>query len=457
MMPKLGDYFEVALGYKTLMNDFFYLDQDTINIWKIEEKFLRPILRLADLDSTAYRQPASGKIKLFYCTVEQGDLRGTGAGKYIDWAERQETGAKKQSGARMTWREALEKQGGAYWWRPKAALKPTKIALRKAIDVLHAPFIFSAPVNVDQRLYAVKPKESVDEGLSTAYLCSSLFALALEVNADLGLGAGVLTLGVRSLIDLPCPDLGKSLEPKALAALAKALEALLETAPPSALEVRTGSAMRQLDIELMAILGFSDLKVNDVRSEVARLTASRKLLASERSSLALASANLDVQAVADSIFEKLKPWLSGRRFPEDFQSKEDLVHVTMPNVPLSADTMVMLGQCELKILQADQSRKVLFSASYDSAVAELILRSLQMGRRDFHVVATHERALAALDQLEDYLDELQLRLDSAISETGIGPRWEGEIRRRVLDQAKLDLRELRRPFDSQWHWPIRIF
>lgn len=80
-----------------------------------------------------------------------------------------------------------------------------------------------------------------------------------------------------------------------------------------------------------------------------------------------------------------------------------------------------------------------------------------MGRRDFRVITTHESALTALDKFEEYMEELQLRLELAISETGVGPRWEGELRRRVLDRAKLDLRELQRPFDSQWHWPIRVF
>ena len=133
------------------------------------------------------------------------------------------------------------------------------------------------------------------------------------------------------------------------------------------------------------------------------------------------------------------------------------MRLVFPNVPLSAETMVTMGQCELSISQADQPSNVLYTASVDAAVAELILRSLQMGRRDFHVVTTHERALAALDAYEDYMEELQLRLDSAISDTGVGPRWEGELRRRVLDRAKLDLRELRRSFDSQSHWPIRVF
>ena len=408
-------------------------------------------MRLEDLDGARYRQPTSGKTKLFYCNVEPGDLRGTGAGKYIDWAARQETRPRKQSGPPKTWKEALDKQGGTYWWRPKAALKPTKIALRKAIDVIHAPFLFPKPVDVDQRLYALSPKRSIDESLITAYLCSSLFALALEVNADLGLGAGALTLGVRSLADLPCPDLTNKNKTEALAT---ALEALLKTRPPSALDPYVGSAIRRLDTELMKILGMSHLDADDMRTEVARLTNSRKLLASERRSFKIESVELDVRAVSENIYARLGPWLSGRQFPEDFQSNEGLMHVTLPSVALSVDSLVVMGKCDLKILQADQPHNVFLSASYDASVAEMIVRSLQMGRRDFQVVATHERALAALDELENFLEEVQLRLDSAIFETGVGPRWESEIRRRILDEAQLDLRELSRPFDAQGHWRI---
>lgn len=114
----------------------------------------------------------------------------------------------------------------------------------------------------------------------------------------------------------------------------------------------------------------------------------------------------------------------------------------------------MMGQCDIKVLQADQSHKVLYEAHYDAPVAEMILRALQYGRRDFHVVSTHQQAEVALNEIENFLDELQERLETAIAETGVGPRWEGEIRRRVLNQAHLDLRELRRPFDLQSRWPI---
>jgi hypothetical protein len=219
--------------------------------------------------------------------------------------------------------------------------------------------------------------------------------------------------------------------------------------------VQANATIRKLDTELMKVLGLSGVTVKDIRSEVARLTNSRKLLAAQRRTIKMASAELDVQEVAESIYEKLRPWLSGRRFPEDFQVGGDLIHLTLPNVALNVETFVMLGQCQLTILQADaSSRKVLYSASYDASVAEMILRALQFGRRDFHVVATHERAMAALDRFEDFLDELQARVDAAILDTGVGPRWEGEMKRRVLEQAHLDLRELRRPFDLQSNWPI---
>lgn len=453
-MPRLSDYLKVELGYKSLMNDFFYLDQATIDTWSIEKRFLKPIMTIRDLDGTKYYQPTSGAIQLFYCDVEPGDLRGTGADRYMQWAARQETGAKKQSGAPVTWEEALAKQGGKYWWRPKAAYKPIKLAMRKGIDVFHAPFVFKKSVVVDQRCYTLKPEDKVDEGLITAYLCSSLFALALEVNADIGMGAGVLSLSTGGLQDLPTPDLTKEYNAGDLADLAKALQALLATEPPSALDDPPLKAITELDTQLMKTLGLSHLDVADVRKELRRLATSRKTLAAQRRSFRIASAELDVQAVAQGIFDKLKAWLSSRQFPEDFQSGEGLMHVTLPSAAMSVETFVMMGECQVTITQADSARPVLLAAGYDMYTAEMVLRALQMGRRDFYVVTDHERAMAALNEFENFMEELQTRLDTAIMETGVGPRWEGEIRRRVLDQAGLDLRELRRPFDSRGHWPI---
>ncbi|MEV5303755.1 hypothetical protein [Streptomyces diastaticus] len=434
------------------MNDFYYLDAETVDVWGIEPRFLRPVLMLSDLDAKAYVQSGSGRYQLFYCKAEPHDLRGTGAGRYINWASRQETGTKKQSAGPTTWEDALSKQGGKYWWWPKAALKPTRIALRKAVDVLYAPFIFEEPTLVDQRLYTVTARAGIDEDLVKAYLCSSLFPLSLEVNADLGLGAGALTLNVRSITGLPAPDLKKASE-EDLAEVRRALKAVLAQGTISALSFEKSREIRRLDTALLDVLGIS-ADAQDLGREVSRLANSRKTLASKRKSLQAAAADLDIGSVAESLYERLNSWLSGRQFPEDYQESSTRVPFVFPASALSVQAMSIMGQCDISVSQSEGKRSVLYSESVDASFAEVILRSLQMGRRNFEVANAPDDCMRALDELGRFLDEIEERLSSGMAEMGIGPRWEGEVRRRVLDRAGLHLSELRRPFESRGDWPI---
>lgn len=453
-MTTLGDFVRVSLGYKTLMNDFYYLDSETVEVWGIEERFLKPVLMLADLDAKSYIQNVVGRSQLFYCPCEPSDLRGTGAGRYIDWAARQETGAKKQSAAPTTWEDALSKQGGKYWWWPKAALKPTQIALRKAVDILYAPFIFDEPVFVDQRLYTVTAKSDVDEDVVKAYLCSSLFPLALEVNADLGLGAGALTLNVRSITGLPAPDLLKASR-RDLTELKQALAGVLSKPTVAAPSFEKNRDILRLDSALLDVLEIS-ADAKEVGREVSRLATSRKTLASKRKSLRAMAADLDVASVADSLYERLKSWLSGRQFPEDYQDSSHRVQFNFPSSALSVQTMSIMGHCEISVVQSEGKQNLLYSENVDASYAELILRALQMGRRRFEVSSAPEDCMRALDDLGRFLDDLEERLIADIADMGIGPRWEGEVRRRVLDRAGLHLSELRRPFESRGDWPIPV-
>lgn len=451
-MKNLGDFLAISLGYKTLMNDFYYLDSETVDVWGIEPRFLQPVLMLADLDAKAYVQSGSGRYQLFYCRAEPHDLRGTGAGRYINWASRQETGAKKQSAGPTTWEDALSKQGGKYWWWPKAALKPTRIALRKAVDVLYAPFVFEEPALVDQRLYTVTAREGVEEDLVKAYLCSSLFPLSLEVNADLGLGAGALTLNVRSIAGLPAPDLQKSSN-EDLSQVRQALNAVLAKRTVSAPSFEKSREVRRLDAALLDVLGIS-ADAQELGREVSRLANSRKTLASKRKSLQAAAADLDIESVAESLYERLNSWLSGRQFPEDYQGSPTRLSLSFPTSALSVQAMSIMGQCDISVSQASGKRAVLYSESVDASFAEVTLRALQMGRRNFEVANAPDDCMGALDELGRFLDDIEERLSTSIAEMGIGPRWEGEVRRRVLDRAGLHLSELRRPFESRGDWPI---
>ena len=44
-LVRLGDIAEVRRGFTTGCNEFFYLDNEKINDWSIEEEFLKPVIK----------------------------------------------------------------------------------------------------------------------------------------------------------------------------------------------------------------------------------------------------------------------------------------------------------------------------------------------------------------------------------------------------------------------------
>ena len=79
---KLEELADVSLGFKSLQNNFFYVDADTIDRYQIEQEYLTPILLLRDLDTAKFLQGSTGSKSLFTCRGPERDLRGTGALRY---------------------------------------------------------------------------------------------------------------------------------------------------------------------------------------------------------------------------------------------------------------------------------------------------------------------------------------------------------------------------------------
>ena len=98
MFTELSTIAKVSLGYKSLQNDFFYVNKPTISSFGIERRYLLPVLMIRDLDGQSYRQAPSPSLWLFNCKDKEADLRGTGALRYISAMADRAAAEKKQSG-----------------------------------------------------------------------------------------------------------------------------------------------------------------------------------------------------------------------------------------------------------------------------------------------------------------------------------------------------------------------
>lgn len=443
MAKKLSDFARIRLGYKSLQNDFFYVNKETIDRFRIESQYLVPVLRLRDLDHKAYFQNVTPKVWVFYCKEEPADLRGTGASRYIEWGRLQTTKPRKQSEKPVRFPDAPALQSQKHWYWPAAPLHKTKIAVRKGISEIYAPFLFKSPAVVDQRCQLVTP-DGVTNELLSAYLASSLFALALETNADLGLGEGVLTLATTSLRSLPTIDLS-SIGAKDAKLIDQAFQALAATTPPTAKGLSKNDKQRQLDSAFLKALGLQESQVGELHEGVRMLSFARTSKAGRRASMRAVGEKANIAAVIENVATSLGAWLQIRRFPEGFSNTAGGPKLTFTDRPLEVTMQPFLGSCNVTV-ESDRGKEYEETISIEQA--EVLLRALQMGRRKLTLPATDAECRSALKAFQAFLDEFEGELIDKFADVGLGERHRDAVYGGVLNKVNMPLDSLRDPFEG---------
>ena len=159
-LVRLGDVANVRFGIKTGANEFFYLDDQGIQEWGIEEEFLEPVIfSLRELVCIEDNLDKLQK-KIFLCHKEKSDLIGTNALKYIEWGESQAFNRRASCRSRRLWYSIAE------GWNFAPFIFPAKVGERMLV-LNNLRDVFE-----DKKLYGITPLE-VHEGFIFAGLLNS--------------------------------------------------------------------------------------------------------------------------------------------------------------------------------------------------------------------------------------------------------------------------------------------
>lgn len=435
----LGSLAQVSLGYKSLQNDFYYLNQATISSFGIEGKFLEPIFMLDHLSSGTFRQDAEPSLWIFVCRGKESDLRGTGALRYIHAMSERPAAKKKQSSGSKTIREVLEAQGGGLWYVPKAKPHASRLWLRKAINTVYAPFIFDTNAIVDQRCNYVDTINGLPWELVGAVTSSTLFAYSLEVNGGSSMGAGALEAPTSKLRAYPVFD-ARTLNKKEQQELIRLARALWNSGRPTDWQNSDTpcAELVALDTWLLERAG-SSVSTTQLYADLKATCASRLAVAQDKKRTTKKQKSENVGSVAKGIAEQLERQVNARQFPENFyeESGRDIpVHVDrqlLRAVKLEA----LFDQGHIQVTGV--SGKVLFEARGHITVTELIARALLMGRETFTAPQKREQAEEALGSFFEWFDGLRVRLDQAINESALGTGYEDILRAMVYQRLRIHL------------------
>lgn len=436
---KLGELGKVSLGFKSLQNQFFYVSQKTIREFHIEKRFLRPILQLKDLDANQYKQRGKAVQRVFYCQAKEADLRGTGARRYIRGMENLPAVEKKQTGKHQTIREALEAQSGGVWYAPKARLHRAHIWLRKAFNSTFSPFIFETAVALDQRCNYVLPRVGLEWEVLGAVLTSSLFGLAAESFGSASMGAGALEIPTTKVQDVRVIDVRGITDPAEKTQLVSLANVVwTRTAPVDWFSAdRPPQEVQQLDSWLLSRMGAS-VTLEKVYIDLVQTLRARLAIARDKVVSVKEGVRVDIMALAQGVADTVRPVLESRSFPESFAEQGTATQrVDFSGAArLEVECHPLMSQAI--VLVRDGADHILLEAQYPRSVAQVIVKAMLLGRRNFAFPIDPGAATAVLKGFSPWLAKLLNKIQTGCGLSAVGTRYEEDVHNAVLQTLDID-------------------
>ena len=255
-LVRLGDIAKVRRGFTSGANDFFYLNEESIRDWEIEQEFLKPVIVSPRECSSVEVKPEELHYRAFVCHKDKNALKGTSALLYIKWGEKQEFDKRPSCRSRQRWYEFPERDWARVLW-------PMIHNDRQNV------FWNSRNVAVDHNLFEIL---EYDDDILWGSLAWSTQILFRELHGRANLGQGALkTEG----IDIRTFYVLSAKEQSIITALSEARSSLAVRKIGSIQEESQSRERRSLDNIIFDILGLTQGERDAVYEAVISLVESR--------------------------------------------------------------------------------------------------------------------------------------------------------------------------------------
>ena len=191
-LVRLGDIAKVRRGFTTGANEFFYLDNERIQAWDIEAKFLKPVIKSPRECQSIRVDPSQLQFKLFMCHADKAALAGTAALEYIGWGESQ------------GYHQRPSCKGRARWWdlgKREIPLLAFNYLISSTARTLYARDGYYTSDNFQE--IHIGSDLTLPLGAS---LNSSVFQLMVNMAGRSNFGGGLLKIQTYEISELLCLD-----------------------------------------------------------------------------------------------------------------------------------------------------------------------------------------------------------------------------------------------------------
>lgn len=435
----LGGLAEVWLGTKTFLNDFFYVDHERIEQFGIERRYLQPVVRTGDLSAYKNRfrhRSRDAKMQLFHCDDDLASIVGTGAAAYIKWGEKQRHSDRGDKRGEL-WPETPALRKMKRWYRNSSLPPRARIAMLKLINDQYQPYVLDDPARIDQSFNLIKARRDVDEDVLIGLLCSTWFGMTLETLGRTAMGQGALQIPTEDLKTYEVPDI-RNLSAAQTKKWKHATAEVLKGPRLPIHDLNSSPAQRLLDGCVLQALGLDESRVDELYQDTERMARVRKLLA-QRGQIRREKFEADLTTVAADIAHHVRPLLRNRRFPNDFIPTGSAVRtVQLGDAPIHLDSELMLGRRTVTV-SSDRGGVAIWEDDLSEPVAEVFIRAVQLGQRDFEVPADEERAHATIREFDRTMHELDVKLAELTAAQGASAAELREHAERELNWPVTDL------------------
>ena len=352
LLKEKGDKFiplrevaDIQFGIKTGINEFFYLSEDTIKHWDIEEEFLAPIVKSPRELTRILINKQDIKNRLFVCSLSKAELRKQhklGALKYI------ENGESKSTPQGMPWPKVPSVQGRKHWWTLDRSNKSDFIIIVFQGERAFSP-INNDKVCVSDVFFEGSVKPAIDKDMVSAWLNTSINALFIQVFGRTNLGEGVLKFigpDINELLVIDASTIDMAKRTRIIAAFNK----LSQRPIKSIFEEVKMKDRQKLDSLVLEAMGLDPAKyLQPIYDGLTELVRERIELAGMRNKLKKAKPVRDIARMTEQVMDDLvKEGI--KKFPDDFLNRkpkpQDCTSVPVPDVPLRLGDY-FLGQQEV--------------------------------------------------------------------------------------------------------------
>ena len=191
-LVRLGDIADVRRGFTTGANEFFYLDQQKIAQWGIEEEFLRPVVKSSrDCKSVWLSFSGSPTQYLFMCHRTRNELHDMNALKYIEHGVSFQYDQRPSCRNRANWYDLGERTGA-------------RINCNYLVDEVMRFFASNQPFLVSDNFQEIHSSVAPEK---MAVACNSTVSqVFINISGRSNFGDGLLKIQTYEVADMYVPN-----------------------------------------------------------------------------------------------------------------------------------------------------------------------------------------------------------------------------------------------------------